>query len=515
MTMSELLDLSIAALVERVQTGRVSATEVARASFERIEATRALGGFLHVAEGPTLLAARAIDERRARGEKLGRLAGVPIAIKDALCTRDAPTTAGSRILTRHPELRVESAEGLLEAGPWRPPYDATVVERLRAEDALLVGKANMDEFAMGSSTENSAFFPARNPWDETRIPGGSSGGSAVAVASRAVLGALGSDTGGSIRQPAGLCGVVGVKPSYGRVSRYGLLAFASSLDQVGPFANDVRSAARLLEVIAGPDPRDSTCTASPVGSYEAACERDVRGLRVGVPKQYFEAGLDPELREATEAAIAALARLGCEVSEVDMPHTQYGVSTYYLLATAEASSNLSRYDGVRFGLRVDGAKPEIHAMYRATRGRGFGAEVKRRIMLGTYALSAGYYDAYYAKAQRVRTLIRRDFERAFEKVDVLAAPISPTPAFRLGEKVDDPLAMYLADIYTLPASLAGVAGLTVPIGLTAPRTGRPRLPIGLQLTSAAGAEETLFSAAAAWESVRPLRDLRPPPAAKV
>ncbi len=504
--MSTVLDLSIADLVARVQGGQVSAEEVALESLNRIQQTQALGAFLHVAREAALNAARQIDARRARGEKLGPLAGVPVAIKDALCTRDAPTTGGSRILTQNPDAPIGSDE----AGAWRPPYDATVVERLRAADAVLVGKANMDEFAMGSSNENSAFFPARNPWDPERTPGGSSGGSAVCVASGAVLGSLGSDTGGSIRQPAALCGIVGVKPSYGRVSRFGLLAFASSLDQVGPMARDVRGAARLLEVIAGPDARDSTSTTAPAGAYERACGQSVRGLKIGVPKQYFESGLDAEMGAATEAAISALAQLGCELSEVDMPHTKYGVSTYYLLATAEASSNLSRYDGVRFGLRVNGARPDIHAMYRATRGRGFGAEVKRRIMLGTFALSAGYYEAYYAKAQRVRTLIRRDFERAFQNVDILAAPISPTPAFRLGEKVHDPLSMYLADIYTLPASLAGVCGLSVPIGTTRARPDRPQLPIGLQLMAPPFAEETLFRAAAAWEAERPDPFLRPP-----
>ena len=497
--MEALLDLSIPDLVERVRSGEVSAERVATDSLARIEATQALGAFLHVAREAALSAARAIDERRARGERLGPLAGVPIAIKDALCTLDAPTTGASRILTRRPDRPLDSPE----VGAWRPPYDATVVERLRAADALLIGKANLDEFAMGSSTENSAFFPAKNPWDPSRTPGGSSGGSAVSVASGAVLGSLGSDTGGSIRQPAALCGVVGVKPSYGRVSRFGLLAFASSLDQVGPFARDVRGAARLLEVIAGPDPRDSTCSSLPVGGYETACARGVRGLRIGVPKQYFEAGIDPELADATRAAIEVLARLGAQVRDVDMPHSKYGVSTYYLISTAEASTNLSRYDGVRFGLRVEGDKADIHSMYSHTRGRGFGTEVKRRIMLGTYALSAGYYDAYYAKAQKVRTLITRDFERAFRDVDVLAAPISPFPAFRLGEKVADPLAMYLADIYTLPGSLAGVPGLSVPIGVTRARTDRPPLPIGLQLMAAANAEETLFAAAAAYEANRP------------
>jgi aspartyl-tRNA(Asn)/glutamyl-tRNA(Gln) amidotransferase subunit A len=497
--MAALLDLSIPDLAERVRKGEASAERVALESLDRIDATQQLGAFLHVAREATLRAARAIDERRARGDALGPLAGVPIAVKDALCTRDAPTTGGSRILTRRPELPIDSPE----VGAWRPPYDATVVARLRAADALLIGKTNLDEFAMGSSTENSAFFPARNPWDPSRTPGGSSGGSAVCVASGAVPGSLGSDTGGSIRQPAALCGVVGVKPSYGRVSRYGLLAFASSLDQVGPMARDVRSAARLLEVIAGPDPKDSTCSALPVGDYEQACARGVRGLRIGVPRQYFEAGIDPELAESTRAAIDVLARLGAEVHDVDMPHSKYGLSTYYLISTAEASTNLSRYDGVRFGLRVNGDKAEIHSMYSHTRGRGFGTEVKRRIMLGSYALSAGYYDAYYAKAQKVRTLIARDFERAFRSVDVLAAPISPFPAFPLGEKVADPLAMYLADIYTLPASLAGVPGLSVPIGVTRERPDRPPLPIGLQLMAAPNAEETLFAAAAAFEANRP------------
>jgi aspartyl-tRNA(Asn)/glutamyl-tRNA(Gln) amidotransferase subunit A len=508
MTIPALLDLTIPELVERVRSGNASAEQITRESLSQIERTRELGGFLHVSHEAALAAARRIDERRARGEALGPLAGVPIAIKDALCTRGVPTTAGSRILTRRPELPLDAPE----AGPWRPPYDATAVERLVQADAVLVGKTNMDEFAMGSSTENSAFFPARNPWDPSRTPGGSSGGSAVAVASGAVLGALGSDTGGSIRQPAALCGVVGVKPSYGRVSRFGLLAFASSLDQVGPMARDVRGAARLLEVIAGADPRDSTCTRVPVGKYELACARGVRGLRIGVPRQYFESGLDPEIAAATRAAIDSLASLGATLTEVDMPHTKYGVSTYYLVATAEASTNLSRYDGVRFGLRVDGAKPDIAAMYEGTRGRGFGTEVKRRIMLGTYALSAGYYDAYYAKAQKVRTLIARDFERAFQDVDVLAAPISPTPAFRLGEKVSDPLAMYLADIYTLPASLAGVPGLTVPIGVTRAQPDRPALPIGLQLLAAPNAEETLFAAAAAWEAAHPEVPRKPLPA---
>jgi aspartyl-tRNA(Asn)/glutamyl-tRNA(Gln) amidotransferase subunit A len=357
----------------------------------------------------------------------------------------------------------------------------------------------MDEFAMGSSNENSAFGPARNPIDPTRTPGGSSGGSAAAVAAGLTPGSLGSDTGGSIRQPAALTGVVGIKPTYGRVSRYGLVAFASSLDQVGPFARDVRSAARLLEVISGADPHDSTSAALPVGDYEAACSRDVKGLRIGVPEEYFGEGLDPEVARLVRGAIEKLEKQGCEVKPVQLPHTRYGIATYYIVATAEASSNLARFDGVRFGLRVEPPRADLKAMYGATRDRGFGSEVKRRILLGTYVLSAGYYDAYYRKASQARTLIRRDFEQAFEKVDVIAAPTSPSPAFRLGEKVSDPLAMYLADIYTLPASLAGIAGLSVPCGSTTATSDRPALPVGLQLLGPAFSEERLLTAAASVE----------------
>ncbi len=491
--MSELADLGIAEAAHAVASGEISAEELARASLDAIDAGAELGAFLHVSRDAALEAARGVDARRRRGERLGPLAGVPIAVKDALCTRDAPTTAGSRILARG------------DGRGWRPPYDATVVERLRAADALLVGKTNMDEFAMGSSNENSAFGPARNPWDPSRIPGGSSGGSAVAVAAGMVPGALGSDTGGSIRQPAALCGVVGVKPGYGRVSRYGLVAFASSLDQVGPIARDVRSAARLLGAIAGADPHDSTSAARQVDDYEAACGRDVRGLRIGVPEEYFGEGLDPDVEASVRDAIAALEREGCEVKPVAMPHTRYGVATYYIVATAEASSNLARFDGVRFGLRVEEPGGDLAAMYGATRDAGFGAEVKRRILLGTYVLSAGYYDAYYKKAQRVRTLIKQDFDRAFAEVDVLAAPTSPVPAFKLGERMEDPLAMYLADVYTLPASLAGIAGLSVPCRPVPAKGDRPELPTGLQLLAPAFAEERLFTLASAWEALSPPR----------
>ncbi len=488
------LSLHLTELAEAVRNGTLSAEHVALESLQRARDTARYGAFLHLAEEAAVAAARRLDERRASGESLGPLAGVPIGLKDLLCTVDAPTTGASRILTR---------DGSSASEGWRPPYDATVVERLRRADAVLIGKLNLDEFAMGSSCENSAFGPCLNPWDPERIAGGSSGGSAAAVACRAVIGSLGTDTGGSIRLPAALCGVVGVKPSYGRVSRFGALAFASSLDQIGPLATDVRGAARLLEVIAGPDDRDSTCTTEPVGAYERACDRGVRDLVVGIPKEFFGAGLDPEVGAATEAAIRRFEQLGAKLEPVELPHTKYGVSTYYLLATAEASSNLSRYDGVRFGLRRDPDRADIHEMYAATRGAGFGPEVKRRIMLGTYALSAGYYDAYYAKAQKVRTLVRRDFARAFERVDLLAGPIATGPAFRLGERLNDPLAMYLSDVLTLPASLAGVAGLSLPIGTTRARPEQPALPLGLQLMADVGQEETLFAAAAAWERANP------------
>jgi aspartyl-tRNA(Asn)/glutamyl-tRNA(Gln) amidotransferase subunit A len=504
--MSELLELSIAELADKVREGVVSARALTEAALARIDASRELNAFLHVARDAALAAADAVDAKRARGEVLGKLSGVPIAIKDALCTSDAPTTCASKILTRVGE---GGSAGTDPERGFRPPYDATVVARLRAADAVLVGKTNMDEFAMGSSGENSAFGPPRNPWDKSRTPGGSSGGSAVAVAAGLTLGSLGSDTGGSIRQPAALCGVVGVKPTYGRVSRYGLVAFASSLDQVGPFARDVRGAARLLEVISGRDPLDSTSAELPVGNYEAACARDVKGLRIGVPEEYFGEGLDPAIAASLRAAIAGLEQAGCSVQPVSLPHTRYGLATYYIVATAEASSNLARFDGVRFGLRVESPKSDLTSLYGKTRNAGFGAEVKRRILLGTYVLSAGYYDAYYKKAQRVRTLIKRDFDQAFEKIDALAVPTSPTPAFRFGEKAENPLAMYLADVFTLPASLAGIAGLSVPCAPTPATASQPALPVGLQLLGPAFAEERLFTLAAEVE--RRLGSLARPP----
>ncbi len=465
----------------RVQRGELTAEAVIAEALARIEARNgALNAFLTVARDEALARARELDARRARGETLGPLAGVPVAVKDAICTRGLRSTAASKILA-----------------DYVPPYDATVVERLRAADAVVVGKTNMDEFAMGSSNENSAFGPARNPWDTARTPGGSSGGSAAAVAARLAPCALGSDTGGSIRQPATLTGVVGIKPTYGRVPRYGLIAFASSLDQIGPLATDVRGAARLLAVLAGHDPRDSTSLDAPVGELEAACGRGVKGLRVGVPEEYFAEGLDPEVEASVRAAIAALADAGCVVRPVKLPHTRYAVATYYVLATAEASSNLARFDGVRYGLRVDPHK-DLRAMYGATRDAGFGAEVKRRILLGTFVLSAGYYDAYYLKAQRVRTLVRRDFDEAFREVDVVCSPASPTPAFRLGEKVDDPMAMYLSDVYTLPASLAGVPAMSVPCAPT-----KSGLPVGLQIVARPLDEATMLAVAAACEAAFP------------
>ena len=478
----------VIAIAERVRRGETTALAVAEEALARIAARNGeLNAFLTVSTVEVLEQARAVDAKRARGEALGPLAGVPIALKDALCTRGVRTTAGSKILEH-----------------WIPPYDATVVAKLRAADAVLPGKTNMDEFAMGSSNESSAFGPAKHPLDPTRAPGGSSGGSAVAVAGGMTPASLGSDTGGSIRQPAAFTGTVGVKPTYGRVSRYGLVAFASSLDQIGPFASDVRGAARVLSVIAGPDPRDMTSVAAPLDDFEGACGTSVKGLRIGVPEEYFAAGLDPEVEASVRAAIARLASDGCMVKKVQLAHTRHAVATYYVLAPAEASSNLARFDGVRFGLRVPGdrrtagsTRSALRAMYGATREAGFGDEVKRRILVGTFVLSAGYYDAYYLKAQKVRTLIRRDFEAAFREVDALVCPTTPSPAFRLGEKTGDPLAMYLADVYTLPASLAGLPAMSVPCAPT-----RAGLPVGLQIIAPALRETTMFALAAAWEAAQ-------------
>ncbi|MBK8255883.1 MAG: Asp-tRNA(Asn)/Glu-tRNA(Gln) amidotransferase subunit GatA [Polyangiaceae bacterium] len=506
MSFAEILQRPVWQIADAIAKGQVSAVEVVKASLDNIERHRALGAFLTTQPERALHVAEHVDAARARGEALGTLAGVPIGLKDPICTKDVPTTAASKILTTarrsttDPELDPERG--------FRPPYSATVTSKLEQAGAVVVGKCNMDEFAMGSSNENSAFFPAKNPWDPTRTPGGSSGGSAVAVAARLVPCSLGSDTGGSIRQPASLTGTVGVKPTYGRVSRYGLVAFASSLDQIGPFATDVRGAARVLKTIAGADAKDATSARVEVPDYEAACGKSIKGLKVGVPEEYFSEGIAPEVEKSIREALSTLQSLGCELRPIHLKTTRYAVATYYIVATAECSSNLARFDGVRFGFRAPG-KGDLASLYSATRGAGFGAEVKRRIMLGTYVLSAGYYDAYYLHAQRVRTLFKRDFDAAFQEVDVIAAPASPTVAFKLGEKVNDPLAMYLADVYTLPASLAGIAALSVPCKPAPATVNHPELPIGLQLMGPAFSEEKLFSAAWAFEQTCPPRT--PPP----
>jgi len=438
---------------------------------------RHIGAYLTLCKDRALAKAAEIDAVAENGHPLPPLAGVPVAIKDVLITRGVRTTAGSKIL-----------------GNYVPPYDCTAVARLEAAGAVILGKTNCDEFAMGSSNENSAWKPVHNPRDLGRVPGGSSGGSAAAVAANMAVAALGSDTGGSIRQPAAFCGVVGLKPTYGRVSRYGLIAFASSLDHVGPFARTVKDAALMLQVIAGRDPMDSTSSDLPVPDYVAELQRPVRGLKLGVPTEYFGEGLDSEIKIAVEAAIQKLASLGCEVVPISLPHTKCAIPAYYIVATAEASSNLARYDGVRYGFRASAAKT-LSDMYRRTRDEGFGPEVKRRIMLGTYALSAGYYDAYYLKAQKVRTLLARDFEEAFKKVDVIVTPTTPTAAFKLGEKVDDPLAMYLADIYTVTANLAGIPGISIPCGET-----KDKLPVGLQILGKHFDEATILRVAHTYES---------------
>ena len=486
--MTQLFYLPAARQAELVRRREVSARELAQAYLDRVAAIdERIGSYLLVDAVGALGRADEIDRGLHRGDDVGPLGGVPIALKDLFVTRGVATTAGSRIL----------------AG-WRPPYDGTAVARLRQAGAVLLGKLNLDEFAMGSSNESSAYKPCKNPWDPTRVPGGSSGGSAAAVAAGLCAGALGTDTGGSIRQPASLCGVVGLKPTYGRVSRYGVIAFASSLDQVGPLARTVEDAALLLEAIAGHDPSDSTSIDAPVPRYTGELSRGVAGLTVGVPREYFGAGIDPEVDTSVRAAIAKLESLGARAVEIGLPHTRHAVACYHLVATAEASSNLARYDGVRYGVRR--GKGSLLDIYCETRGQGFGPEVKRRIMLGTYVLRSGYYDAYYKKAQQVRALIKRDFDQAFEQVDVIATPVSPTPAFRLGEKTTDPLAMYLADIYTISTPLAGLPGMSVPCGFTA-----AGLPIGLQLIGKPLAEPTLFRVAGAYEAATEWTRRRPIP----
>ena len=463
-------------LREKTLSGKLTAKKVVEELFAQIEEKEPLiGAYLTLDKEGALKTAEEIDARVKRGERPGLLMGVPVAVKDNICTRGLRTTCASKIL-----------------GNFVPPYDAHVVERLRAEDAIIVGKTNLDEFAMGSSTENSGFKPTKNPWDVRCIPGGSSGGSAAAVAAGMAYMALGSDTGGSVRQPACLCGVVGLKPTYGRVSRYGLVAFGSSLDQIGPIAKDVRDAAILLQVIAGHDRRDSTCAAAPAPDYLSTLDDPIAGVRIGVPKEYFAEGLNKEVHQAVEGTIKTYEGLGANVVEISLPHTMYAVAVYYIIATAEASSNLARYDGVRYGYRA--SSDGLISMYSRSRAEGFGSEVKRRIMLGTYALSSGYYDAYYLKASKVRNLIRQDFLSAFEKVDVVLCPTSPTPAFRLGERIENPLEMYLSDVFTIPANLAGIPGISIPCGFT-----RDNLPIGMQIMGKHFDEATLLKVARAFE----------------
>jgi aspartyl-tRNA(Asn)/glutamyl-tRNA(Gln) amidotransferase subunit A len=484
---SAIIGATASQLLSGMQAGQFTAVDVATAFLDQIQAhDEQIKAFLHVSRAETLRHAESVEKKRRLGGPLGRLAGLPVALKDVVCTKGQPTTCGSRILQN-----------------FVPPYDAEIVRRLREADAVLIGKTNMDEFAMGSSTENSAYQTTRNPWDTERAAGGSSGGSAAAVAAGMVPLAIGSDTGGSIRQPAGFCGIVGMKPTYGRVSRYGLVAYASSLDQLGPMANDVAGAAMLLEVIAGHDPGDSTSVDCPVSAYSQSVEQPLSGLRIGLPTEYFAAGLDPEVEAVVRAAAELYESLGATLTDVTLPHSKYSVAAYYLIAPSEAASNLARYDGVHYGHRAEQFDGLID-MYAASRGEGFGREVKRRIMLGNYALSAGYYDAYYLKALKVRRLIRNDFDRAFETCDMLLSPVTPTPAFKIGELIDDPLAMYLSDIYTISANLAGLPGIALPAGQS-----DSGLPIGFQLLGPPFSEEKLLRAARMFERQTPWHTKRP------
>lgn len=470
-----IFDMTIHELHAALKGKQVSSVEATTAMLERIASVEPqIGSFITVTPEQALAAARAADQRIASGE-CHLLTGIPLALKDIFLTEGIRTTCGSRILDN-----------------FIPPYNATSWEKLRDRGAVLLGKLNQDEFAMGSSNESSAFGPCRNPWDTACIPGGSSGGSAAAVAARQAIATLGTDTGGSIRQPASHCGCVGLKPTYGRISRYGVIAYASSLDQVGPLTRDVTDCAIMLGAIAGHDPKDSTSVDTPVPDYAATLTQGVKGLRIGLPKEYFIDGLDPDVQKAMKAAIEIYRSLGAEFVDISLPHTDYAVATYYLIATAEASSNLARYDGVRFGHRADA--DGLLSMYTKSRSEGFGAEVKRRIMLGTYALSSGYYDAYYVKAQKVRTLIMNDFTKAFASVDVMLTPVAPTPAFKIGEKVNDPLQMYLSDIFTIPVNLAGTCAMSLPAGFSA-----SGLPIGLQLIGKPFGEESILRAGYAFE----------------
>ena len=469
------LPYTITALRQAYSSGDLSPVDAIQSLSDTIESRDGeIGGYLSRDTEAALTEAKNADLSLPLG-------GVPVAIKDLINVKGQPCGCASKILSEN----------------YTSPYDATVIRKLRAAGAIPFGRANMDEFAMGSSTENSAIKPTRNPWDTTRIPGGSSGGSAAVVAAGEAIAALGSDTGGSIRQPAALCGVVGLKPSYGRVSRFGLVAFASSLDQIGPMTHTVEDSALLLQAIAGSDERDSTCLDDQVPDYIEAIGHDIKGLRIGLPAEYFAEGLDPEVKASVEAAIAQLESLGAETVPLSLPHTEYAVAIYYIIATAEASANLARFDGVRYGHRAD-APADLLDHYERSRAEGFGAEVKRRILLGTYVLSSGYYDAYYLQAQKARTLIRKDFTEAFEKCDLIASPVTPTPAFPIGEKSNDPLQMYLADIYTIAANLAGICGISVPCGFSKSETGSD-LPIGLQLLGPNLGEPTLLKAAHAFE----------------
>ena len=480
-------ELTIQEAHKLLKTKEISSVELTRAVLDRIDAVEGrLSAFITVAEKEALEQAREADQRIAHG-RCESLTGIPLAIKDVICTRGIPTTCGSKILEN-----------------FVPPYDATVIGKLRKAGAVIVGKLNMDEFAMGSSTENSGFKITRNPWDPTRVPGGSSGGSAAAVAAGMCLGALGSDTGGSIRLPASYCSTVGMKPTYGRVSRFGLVAFASSLDQIGPLSKCVADSAVLLQAIAGYDPSDSTSVPKDVPDYPAALQKGLKGLRVGIPIEYGATeGMDPEVSDAVNNAIEVIAELGAEKVEVSLPHTEYAVAVYYVIAPSEASSNLARYDGVKYGIR-DKDQNDLIQMYRSTRSKGFGPEVQRRIIIGTYCLSAGYYDAYYGKASQVRTLIMEDFKKAFESCDVLACPVAPTPAFKIGEKVDDPLTMYLMDIFTISANLAGIPGMSVPCGFS-----KQSLPIGLQLMGKHFGEEMLLKVAYNFEQATEFHKKKP------
>ncbi|MBY0513452.1 MAG: Asp-tRNA(Asn)/Glu-tRNA(Gln) amidotransferase subunit GatA [Gemmataceae bacterium] len=482
-----LADLTAAELLAAQAAGRATAAEIADAFLAAIRTREPkLQAFLHVDEEAVRKRAAAVDAKRAAGQPLGKLAGIPVAVKDVLCTRGVPTTCGSRMLAN-----------------FVPPYDAHAVERLAAADAVLVGKTNMDEFAMGSSTENSAFQVTRNPWDTTRIPGGSSGGSAAAVAGGEAPLALGTDTGGSIRQPAALCGVVGLKPTYGRVSRYGLVAFASSLDQIGPFARTVADCALLLEAVAGHDRRDSTSVDRPVPAYSKSVNDPLTGLRIGVPREFFGEGLDGEVENAVRAALKEYEARGATLVDVSLPHTPYALAAYYIVAPAEASSNLARYDGMHFGHRTT-QKADLIGTYAKSRAEGFGKEVQRRVMIGTYVLSSGYKDAYYLKALKVRRLVKADFDAAFAGCDVIAGPTTPTAAFEIGEKADDPLAMYLSDVYTVSCNLVGLPGLSLPCGFTA-----GGLPIGLQLLAPHFEEERLLRAARTYEAATDWHTRRP------